>query len=147
MIAAILSLWRWLAGLMMPVLIALLIIVGSGLFFSVKWAGAVHARKAAERAAATAQAEASSLKTQLDVCNANVDVLTESLERQNAAVDHLVEESAERSRRATAAVRRAQEQARGLQARITRLQAAKPSGEQCEAARDLIVTTVAEDRR
>lgn len=152
MIAALLLAWRWLYRLSMPVLIAALLLVGATLFFSVKLAGAVHARKVAEREANQLHAEIDDPKVgwraKLSRCETSVDDLTRSLEDQNKAVQQLKDESDQRTRRANAAIAEARRQARGLQARVMTLQAKTPaSGDLCASARQLIVETLSEDRR
>lgn len=120
--------------------VALIVAVVCGLYFAGRSAGIKHDAKRSAPIIA-------SLKLDVASCHANVDTLTLTLERQNAAVEAIAAESAERTRRAEAAIRTAQEQARGLKTQIARLERAKPSGEVCEAARELIVDTLSEDRR
>lgn len=82
----------------------------------------------------------------LKLCTANVDTLTSSLERQNSAVDQLRAESDERTRRAKEAIRQAQVQAETYRAKADRLARATPGPDVCSSARELIVTSLQEDR-
>lgn len=145
------SVWSFLYRLTMPVLLALLIVVSIWGAYAFKLAGVAHARKQAERQVIKLRAEIEDprdgWRVKLTRCEASVDELTGSLETQNAAVDQLKADADERTRRANAAIQAARQQASGLKARIARLEQAKPSGDMCVAARDLIVSTLSEDRQ
>jgi parvulin-like peptidyl-prolyl isomerase len=129
-----------------PLLVAgiVLLTVSGGLIW--KWGIADHGRKVAERKVDALDRANGRLKSDLASCHASVDELTDSLEKQNAAVDLLKSESDARAKRAAAAVRAAQEQARGMQRTISKLQAARPSGDVCTSARSLIVETLGAER-
>lgn len=121
--------------------LALLVVVGifAGLFF---WGRAEGVKADAKRSAPII----SGLQSDLKLCNANVDTLTVSLERQNSAVDQLRAESDERTRRAQEAIRQAQVQAETYRAKADRLARATPGPDMCASARDLIITSLQEDR-
>ena len=88
------------------------------------------------------------LDADLKFCNTQVDALTSSLEAQSAAMDAIKAESDERSRRAQEAIKRAQKQVAQYKAKADRIAAAKPSSpDRCEAARDLLAQSFAEDRK
>lgn len=130
-----------------PLLVAAVVLFGASGFLIWKWSGEAEGRKSAEALVAVRTDERDKARDDLKTCNANVDTLTDSLERQNAAVDLLKSESDARMKRAAAAVRAAQEQARGMQRTISKLQAARPSGDVCVAAASLIRETLSEERQ
>ena len=129
-----------------PLLLAGLAVAVIALPPTFKWATTAGELKKSERKVEKLGGDLKVAKSDLIACQANVDTLTFSLERQNAAVDQLKADSDARTKRANAAIARAQEQARGYRAKIHRLESAKPSGDVCTSARSLIVETLRADR-
>jgi capsule polysaccharide export protein KpsE/RkpR len=82
--------------------------------------------------------EIGSLNTQLGQCRANVSALNDSLMAQNAAVEALKEEGARRAKEAAKALEEARSAAQGRNKRIETIRTAKPEGELCAAAFDLL---------
>lgn len=122
-------------------LLALAVIVG-GLLGIYLWGRAEGVKADAKRTAPII----AGLKSDMARCNANVDRLTISLEQQNAAVDALKADADERTRRANEAIKQAQRQAAGYRAKIDRIARAQGGPDRCEAARELIVSSLSEDR-
>lgn len=122
--------------------LALLIVVGifAGLFF---WGRSEGVKADAKRTAPII----AGLQSDLKLCNANVDTLTATLEKQNSAVDALKAEADERTKRAREAIARAEQQAAHYRAKADRIAAATPGPDMCASARQLIVDSLAEDRK
>jgi hypothetical protein len=80
------------------------------------------------------------LLVQLDLKDAEID-------RVNATVDQLKADADERAVKAAAEVRAAKTLADRYRLRASQIAAAKPTGDQCLASRDLIVSVLKEDRQ
>ena len=87
------------------------------------------------------------LQTNLAQCRSTVATQGAALETQNAAIDQLEAEGQARAKAADVALRQAKRDADRYRRRAAQIAAAKPTGDQCVAARDLIVTTLKEDRQ
>lgn len=73
--------------------------------------------------------------------------LEERLSVSNAEVDALKDQADEREKASKAALKAARTQADRYRLRASQIAAARPTGDQCVASRDLIVTTIREDRQ
>jgi hypothetical protein len=80
------------------------------------------------------------LLVQLDLKDAEID-------RVNATVDQLKADADERAVKAAAEVRAAKTLADRYRLRASQIAAAKPTGDQCLASRDLIVSVLKEERQ
>lgn len=78
---------------------------------------------------------------------AQVTDLERDLKAQNRKVDELKAQADVREKAAAAALKAARTQADRYRLRAAEIAAAKPTGDQCLAARDLIVKTLSEDRQ
>jgi hypothetical protein len=71
----------------------------------------------------------------------------DKIKQANDAVDDLKAQADERERASKAALKAARTQADRYRLRASQIAAARPTGDQCVAARDLIVKTLSEDRQ
>jgi predicted negative regulator of RcsB-dependent stress response len=76
-----------------------------------------------------------------------LDNLQGQLDTSNAAVDQLKADADAREKAAAAALKAARTQADRYRLRASQIAAARPTGDQCIASRDLIVSTLKEDRQ
>lgn len=124
------------------VAVALVIIIG-GLLGIYLWGRSEGVKADAKRTAPII----ANLRSDLKTCEGNVDRLTGSLEQQNTAIEVLRADADERTRRANEAIREAQRRAAGYRAKIDRIAKYQGGPDRCEAARELIVSTLSEDRK
>lgn len=84
--------------------------------------------------------------SQLAQCRVNEATLQSGLDRQNEAVKGLERDRDAKAQAVKDARQEAAREAAGFRKTIARLQAAKPAGDVCVAARSLIVETLGDDR-
>lgn len=124
------------------VVFALLIIIG-GLLGIYLWGRSEGVKADAKRTAPII----GDLRDDLKACEADVGRLRGDIDKQNEAIEGLKSDADERTRRANEAIREAQRQAAGYRAKIDRIAKYQGGPDRCEAARELIVSTLSEDRK
>jgi hypothetical protein len=88
-----------------------------------------------------------SYQSRIDALLLRLRTADDALTTANAAIDQLKADADARQRVAAAALKAARTQADRYRLRASQIAAARPTGDQCEAARGLIVQTLAEERR
>lgn len=83
----------------------------------------------------------------IDRLLAQIVDLEEKLTTSNDRVDALQDEAEERERASKAALKAARTEADRYRLRASQIAAARPTGDQCEAAADLIRVTLSEERK
>ncbi len=88
-----------------------------------------------------------SLQQTISRLTGQVDGLTGALSRQNAAVDQLKADADAKAKAAEVQIKAARSQADRYRLRASQIAAAKPTGDTCVAARDLVISTLKEERQ
>lgn len=132
---------NWLIGWRLNAVLALGVVITLGCLYS--WGA--HNGLAAERermkpVIAAYELRIARLLDQLKIAD-------DKIATANAAVDQLKVEADERKKASKAAVKAARTLADRYRLRASQIAAARPAGDQCIAARDLIVSTLKEERQ
>ncbi len=130
-----------------PLLLCIVACAALSLPPTYKWAVTSGKLHKAEQQIERISDKLANTEASLKSCTATRKNLTDALEVQNAAVLQLQAESDAATKRANDAIRKARAQRAVYERKIAKLQAARPSGDVCVAARSLIVETLSEDRR
>jgi len=150
----ILGAWLFLKGIydfLMRISIPLLLAGLAVAVFSIpptfKWATTAGELKKSEK-------RVERLTTSLEQCGADLERANETIAEQDAKIGRQNDEvrkleiaSKTATKRADEAIRKAEEQARVFRNKEARLRAVKPSGDICEAGRDIMFNSLKEDRQ